>query len=95
MRRKVLTNGSGSWFNEDTARSWASTIDCGEKRGETLWLTSSGVWILEQVTGWDGEDNKVDPCSEPAAVQWLSENLYHEAEGLPVGVLKQLVAMEI
>lgn len=58
MKRVALTDGSGRWFDEDRVQDkWRSAGNWGDISvlRKILYLTASGVWVLEFVPTRDRE----------------------------------------
>lgn len=93
MRRQVLTDGSGRWFDLDAATRYdEATIWDGRNRRslatgsqwdhETLYRTESGRWIKHSWSQWQGTMDTWEEISEQEAVSWLLRNGYDVPEEL-------------
>lgn len=77
MRRIVLTDGSGRWFDEDKAeafdeerwfdgRNQISRATGDQFEHERLYRTASGQWVLNAWSDWQGSSRtatKHDACA--------------------------------
>lgn len=83
MWRKSLTDGTGRWFDAETAEL-IGKIQRDNVRGqyeEHLWFTPNGVYVLEKVNYENSECYRV--CKEvksAEAVTWLSKNDFETPE---------------
>lgn len=76
MRRIVLTDGTGRWFDADTSREWKAKSKGREEdyRGEpedSLFMTLNGTFALYQ---WRGGDESVTEIDNKVAVAFLIDN---------------------
>ena len=93
MNRKVLTDGSGLWFNSNTAvrfeenTRWNGSNHISVATGsqwehEFLYYTRSGRWVLHHLSQWQGSLDRWEQISEAQAVRWLSVNECHSDDGI-------------
>ena len=87
MRRQALTDGSGRWFDLDTAERFdEGTVWDGRNRislatgtqwdHETLYRTKSGRWIKHWWSQWQGTVDRWEEIPEAEAAAWLVRNGY-------------------
>ena len=87
MRRQILTDGSGRWFDLDTAERFdEATVWDGRNRisratgsqwdHETLYHTKHGHWWSQ----WQGTLDRLEEIDEAEAARWLIQNGYDPAE---------------
>lgn len=85
MRRQALTDGSGRWFDLDTATCYeeATFWDGNNRRSratgsqwdhEELYRTASGRWVKHWWSQWAGSVDRWEEISEAEAVAWLVQN---------------------
>ena len=93
MKRQVLTDGSGRWFDlesaevfdEDTrwnGRNKSSCATGSQWEHETLYRTKSDRWILSHKSQWEGHLPSWTEMEATAAARWLSINGYEAHETL-------------
>lgn len=105
MARIPLTDGSGRWFDDQSAISFAestrwngnnhiSRATGSQWDHETLYHTRSGQWVLHHWSQWQGSLERYDTVAETEAVAWLVNNEYgpDDLEGLPPRVLEAVKA---
>jgi len=91
MRRIALTDGSGRWFDLDSAEKFdEATFWDGRNRislatgsqwdHETLYRTKSGHWVRHWWTQWEGAADQWTLISADEAARWLVRNGYDPAE---------------
>lgn len=85
--RRVLTDGSGRWFDLRTAERYeeATFWDGRNRRScatgsqwehEELFRTASGCWVLHRWSQWQGTTDSWDEITPPQAAKWLLQNGY-------------------
>ena len=86
MRRTYLTDGSGKWFDEQSATRWREkqrwdehnhvSICTGSRWDhQALFLTAGGRrWILKTWSDWQGSVESYETISERDALQWILVN---------------------
>jgi hypothetical protein len=106
MKRQTLTDGSGSWFNEDSSTEFREhrtsdgnnlISDATGSQWEHQWLyhTASGRWVLNCWSDYQGSRDTYAEIDEVEAVQWLSMQNKHDAnelKELPASVQKAVGA---
>ncbi len=89
--RVALTDGSGHWFDRDSAVKfdedtwWNGSNRISRATGsqwnhETLYYTASGRWILRCWSQCEGTPATVEAVDQAEAVQWLASNAHFEGE---------------
>lgn len=84
MSRKAITNGNGQWFDTDKATvykeetSWNGHNHISKATGsqfdhEWLFLTSSGKWVLNKWSNYQGSGESYEIISEDEATVWFLE----------------------
>lgn len=87
MKRVVLTDGSGRWFDREASESfeedtfWDGNNHISRATGsqwehEVLYRTNSGLWILHSWSQWQGSRPSWVEIDPGAAARWLSINEY-------------------
>jgi hypothetical protein len=87
MRREVLTDGTGRWFDLDKAERfeetthWNGNNHISKATGsqwdhEELYRTAGGRWILHHWSQWQGSTPSWTEISADDAARWLSINEY-------------------
>lgn len=90
MTRIQLTDGSGNWFDQDTAEEFKEdtrwdgnnhvSIATGSKFDhEALYLTERGAWILHSWSQWQGSCESYESIEEERAHLWLLNNGHHDS----------------
>ncbi len=90
MERIALTDGSGKWFNAesadqfDEASGWdgsnnISKATRSQTEHEQLYRTTSGKWILNFWSQWQGITQTYREIDDEQAAKWLITN-GHESE---------------
>lgn len=85
ITRQALTDGSGRWFNVDSAKCFSeSTVWNGNNHisvptgsqwnHEELYHTKGGVWVLHSWSQWQGSIAQWEQVGADEAVAWLSSN---------------------
>ncbi len=102
MKRIVLTDDSGKWFNEKTAivfteNTWwngNNHISCAtgsQWNHEQLFYTKSGRWILNWWSQYQNSKETYEEISENAAIEWLiSQEHFNDLEKLPEKLQKRI-----
>ena len=91
MRRIALTDGSGRWFDLDSAEKFdEATFWDGRNRisratgsqwdHETLYRTKSGHWVKHWQSQWQGSVDRWELISDDEAARWLIQNGYDLVE---------------
>jgi hypothetical protein len=100
MSRIALTDGSGTWFNDETAvifredtnwdgRNHISVPTGSQWEHEWMYYTKGGKWVLNSFSNYIGIRETYEQIDESAAIEWMVENRCFEDEGiekLPVGL---------
>jgi hypothetical protein len=87
MKRIVLTDGSGRWFDIDKAerfdedtywdgRNMISKATGSQWHHEVLYRTAGGKWILHRWSQWQGDRESWTEVTDDAAAAWLVTNGY-------------------
>lgn len=85
MKRQVLTDGSGRWFDAEQAQVWEektwwdgsnyySRATGSQWEHETLYRTASGRWVLHAWSQWQGSHASWKELEKNHAARWLSKN---------------------
>lgn len=85
MKRTALTDGTGAWFNEDSAEKFEEDCDWdgsnhiskatqSQTEHECLWRTKSGKWILNRWSQWQGTTETYTEIDDNAAAAWIIIN---------------------
>lgn len=85
MSRVALTDGSGTWFNTDSAvlfkedtrwdgRNQISVPTGSQWDHEYLYYTKSGKWVLNDWSNWQGSTEGYVQIDESDAIAWLIQN---------------------
>ena len=85
MKRIAITDGSGQWFNEETATKYAegsiwdgsnniSMATRSQTEHEQLYRTASGKWVLNCWSQWQGTTETYKVVSDDCAAKWLVTN---------------------
>lgn len=83
--RTLLTDGSGRWFDEANATSFEEDTNFDGNNHisvntrsqwvhEQLYVTDSGMWILNRWSQWQGSRETYLGISEDEAMDWLNQN---------------------
>jgi hypothetical protein len=91
MRRQALTDGTGRWFDLDTAERFdEATIWDGRNRisvatgsqwdHECLYRTKSGRWVKHWWSQWQGSRERFEEITAEEAAGWLIRNGYDPDE---------------
>lgn len=83
MKRIALTDGSGRWFNEETARYWSegsrhdgsnqiSKNTGSQWNHEALYRTASGRWVLHTWSQYQGIADTYEEIEPGDAASWLA-----------------------
>lgn len=99
MGKVALTDGSGAWFDADTAVKFSEATywdghnrvsrECGKWEHEALYWTAKGGWVLDHWSQMEGTPEMYVSMSQDAAIAWLSRNGCWDSdqfERLPEGV---------
>lgn len=67
------------WFESSKAdfwsdRDWNGDGSQGTGRGQTIWRTAQGRWVLENWTRWQGESDSYRYIDADEAREWLLKN---------------------
>lgn len=85
MRRILLTDDSGRWFDGDKAeefgeeRDWNGNNHISRATGsqwehETLYYTAGKRWIKAHTSNWQGSMPEIEEITDEEAARWLSIN---------------------
>ncbi len=83
MKKIPLSDGSGHWFDIESAKSWTESIDPDEQdrraregpEEEKLFLTEKGSFIFHH-WNWRMAEGLFFPLDEEKATRWLIANGY-------------------
>ena len=100
MWRVALTDGSGRWFNLETATKfvedtrWNGNNNISVATGsqwdhETLYRTAGRRWVLHHWSGWQGSLPNWTAVDTETAARWLSANGHDAPE-----VAAEIAALE-
>lgn len=89
MARVQLTDGSGKWFNEDSAihfkegtrwdgRNHVGLITKDQFHHQELYYTKSGNWVLHEWSNWQGSAPEYTLIELDAAAHWLITSEYFD-----------------
>lgn len=95
MTRICLTDGTGRWFETDTAQCWdedtwwngnnhISRPTGSQWRHERLYLTRGGRWILASWSQYENEGDGHEEIEAQDAAKWLLQNEHDLPETLNV-----------
>lgn len=79
------TNAVVGWFDIDAARRVGTDMDRngngseGNGRGQAIWRTKSGRWVLQHWTNWDYQRGRFEYIDADQAREWLLRNGDDEA----------------
>lgn len=84
MKRIALTDGTGSWFNQETAtcineatfhdgHNWISKATGSQWHHEALYRTMGGLWILNRWSDYQGSRESYEAISNVEAAAWLAK----------------------
>jgi len=104
MARVALTDGSGAWFNTDSAvlfkedTRWNGNNHISVPTGsqwdhEYLYYTKSGKWVKHGYSQWQGSLDTYEQIDEQDAIEWLIQNGHTDEDclaKLPASVLKSV-----
>ena len=67
------------WFDSETADRWSDADyngdgSGGSGRGQAVWHTSGGRWVLEHWSRWQGEGSRYEYIEPDQARDWLLRN---------------------
>ena len=93
MNRKVLTDGSGRWFDADKAASWeegtrwngnnhVSLATGSQWEHEMLYRTVGGIYVIRHWSQWQGSTPSLEEISADDAARWLSRNNHEPPKAL-------------
>lgn len=105
MTRIALTDGSGAWFNSESAilfkedtrfdgRNQISVPTGSQWEHQWLYYTKSGKWVLNEFSNYQGSLESYAQISEDEAVTWLIQNGYSttdDLEGLPADTVASVL----
>ena len=85
MKRIAMTDGSGQWFDIDSAKdfdegtTWdgsnhISMATRSQTEHESLYRTASGKWVLNEWSQWQGSIQTWKVVDDDTAAQWLITN---------------------
>lgn len=85
MTRVPLTDGSGAWFNTDSAigftedTNWDGRNQISVPTGsqwdhEHLYYTANGKWVLNSFSNYQGTRETYEQIDEASAIKWLIQN---------------------
>jgi len=106
MPRRALTDGSGKWFETETAICWAeaqffdgrnhvSMATNDQWVHEYLYLTKKNMWILNRWSQWQGSVESYEAIKFDDAVKWLTLNGHNEPEDFDQDELKPSMRIDI
>jgi hypothetical protein len=102
MKRQALTDGTGRWFNLETADSWdESCIWDGRNQisnatgsqwdHQRLYRTKTGRWIINGWSQWEGSLETWTEISPVDAAMWFARN----GHAAPHGCSDEFAALEL
>jgi len=101
--RIAITDGDGKWFNPEKAQEFKDANDwdgnnnisksAGQHCNHILYRTTSGKWILNGWSRWEGSQETYIEISNQEAAEWFMKNEYDDSD-IPEDLLK-LIADEI
>lgn len=82
MARTALTDGSGKWFDDDTAIHFKETLRFDGRNNisvhtddqwhhEELYYTKGGKWVLYEWSNWQGSKPTYSLITEEEAIEWF------------------------
>jgi hypothetical protein len=85
MKKTPLSDGSGHWFDRDSAKEWKELVDpedqwhrdSSDPHGESLFLTERGSFVL-YTWNWRMADGLYHPIDKEKATRWLIANRYQK-----------------
>jgi AICAR transformylase/IMP cyclohydrolase PurH len=100
MNRTALTDGSGKWFDMDSAEKFSentqyngsnkiSMVTHSQWDHEDLYRTASGTWVLNRWSQMQGKLESYEHISDAEAAAWLMVNEYDNSE-IPESLLPLL-----
>lgn len=105
MERIALTNGNGSWFDADKAEYfeentfWNGNNHISAATGaqwehQSIYLTSSGKWILKCWSNWQGSRTTYEEISAEDAAVWFAKQGFAD-DNIPPSLLEHVNSFEI
>jgi len=105
MKRIALTDGSGSWFDLEKSEKfdeqtyWNGSNHISKATGsqwhhEVLFFTSSGKWILNTWSNYQGVADTFTEITEREAATWFSRQAF-QADEIPESLHPIIAEMEI
>lgn len=77
---------NAGYFSEESATYWHGDKDCrvdvntrDQNRGQGMYLTAGGRWVLRSWTNWQGETDTYTYTTDADARDWLAYNGYDNA----------------
>ena len=105
MKRLVLTDGTGRWFDADKAdkfeeetwhngNNWISYATGSQWEHECLYRTAGGLWIKRHWSQYQGSGEFVEEITKEEAAEWLSINRF-DMDSIHEEVKKQFAELEM
>jgi hypothetical protein len=105
MSRIAITDGSGRWFNEASAErfdelsyhngsNFISKATGEQFQHEALYITTTGRFILNSYSNWQGDSETYEVISKDSAAEWFSKQGYDE-EDIPDFLIDECNLLEI
>jgi hypothetical protein len=105
MKRISLTDGTGKWFDSETAvmfeeetyhngSNWISKATGSQWNHERLYQTKSGRWILNTYSQVQGTPEAVYEIEAIEAAQWFGKQGFQD-EQVPKGLKSHMLEMEM
>jgi hypothetical protein len=100
MARIHITENKAQWFDSEKAEkfknttywngnNWINNTTNSQWRGQALWKTATGKFILENWSNYQNELDTFEIISKEHAALWLLENeFYDEAEKIQKGIIE-------
>jgi hypothetical protein len=108
MKKKVLTDGTGRWFDIDKSQSWPeerhwdgrnhiSNATGSQWEHETLYRTAGGIYVVHHSSQWQGSTDTIEEITATDAAKWLSTNDYLDGDAESAGpeVASAYAALEL
>jgi hypothetical protein len=105
MKRIALTDGSGKWFDANKARKfeeetfWNGNNHISKATGsqtehETMYVTASGLFVLNCWSQWQGSVDTFELVSKGTAANWFARQGFAD-EDMPEELVEQVYGLEL
>ncbi len=102
MKRAVLTDGTGRWFDTEKVEHFAegtkwdgsnhiSKATGGQWEHESLYRTAGGLWILNCWSNYQGSQDSYEEVSSEESAKWVLKNDYEPH----IACIKEYARLEI